>query len=92
MSAVNVLGPSGRLGLLSFALSAWVEGSTQLRSAIFMVNADGQPALPLSIEHLHSNEWIANFLHWLTRSSRDLDHGEQTLIAGFDLAVSICLE
>ncbi|KAG9028718.1 hypothetical protein FS842_004714, partial [Serendipita sp. 407] len=80
------LDPSSKLGLLSISLSAWIEGSAQLRNALILVLADLPSSTSSSVDWPNSNDWRVNFLHWLTRPSRDLDHGEKAALAGLDLS------
>lgn len=87
LRAMPKLSQAQRLGLLTAALSAWVEGSTQLRNVVLLLIADIPVTTSSWPDQPHSNDWRANFLHWLTRPARELDYGEKAVIAGLDLTV-----
>ena len=82
-----------RAAALAFALSSWVEGLTQFRTALLMpyLPRDGQeddynvnPAPP-------NDAWKDRILSWLTRKGRDMDDMERMSLGVLDVTVSVSL-
>lgn len=90
MSSSEAANHSARFALLSFALSAWVEGSSQLRTALLLLAAD-VPSEPVNRRDrrrfLQHNDLKTILYEWFISPGRDLDDQEKTAIAILDLAV-----
>lgn len=91
MSSSEAGNHSARFALLSFALSVWVEGSSQLRTALLLLAAD-IPSEPISRRDgprfLQHNNVKTMLYEWFISPGRDLDDEEKTSVALLDLAVS----
>jgi hypothetical protein len=90
MSSSEVANHSARFALLSFALSVWVEGSSQLRTALLLLAAD-IPSEPVNRRDgprfLRHNDVKTMLCEWFITPGRDLDDEEKTAVALLDLTV-----
>ena len=90
MSSSEPANHSARFALLSFALSTWVEGSSQLRTALLLLAAD-IPSEPVNRrdgrQFLRHNNLKTILYEWFISPGRDLDDEEKTAVALMDLAV-----
>jgi hypothetical protein len=90
MSSSETANHSARFSLLSFALSTWVEGSSQLRTALLLRAAD-IPSEPVNRRNgrrlLQHNDLRTTLYEWFITPGRDFDDEEKTAVACLDLVV-----
>ncbi|KAG8907511.1 hypothetical protein FRB99_003884 [Tulasnella sp. 403] len=89
----NPLRSSVQLAALAFALSAWVEGSTQIRESFLCDNDNStiSPALAYRDARLVQSSRVQRFFDWLTRSGRVMDETEKTVMGAVHVVSSLTL-
>ncbi|KZP01257.1 hypothetical protein CALVIDRAFT_594756 [Calocera viscosa TUFC12733] len=90
--------PSVRIALLAFALSVWVEGSTQLRRSILLASTSSlfQEDFELSVVNESESEdrarnWARTIVDWVKARGRKLTEWERVAFGTGDLSTAFLI-